>query len=120
MGFSSSPIFVYLQNFDKDTLGDVFEDFGLKWKTMESGEVAISSISSDDKVEDTTSLLLEALTQLAAEGSKALFVCFQIVTNNTAIQLSVKKNELNHNKAAKKAAFAKNCKKPPRPASSTS
>ena len=118
MGFSSSPIFVYLQNFDKDTLGDVFEDFGLKWKTMESGEVAISSISSD-KGEDTTSLLLEALTQLAAEGSKALFVCFQIAINNTAIQLSVKKNELNHNKAAKKAAFAKNCKKP-RPASSSS
>ena len=107
-----------MQNFDKDTLGDVFEDSGLKWKTTESGEVAISSIFSD-KGEDTTSLLLEASTQLAAEGSSALFVCFQIAINNTAIQLRVKKNEMNHNKAAKKAAFAKNCKKPC-PASSSS
>jgi hypothetical protein len=112
-------IFVHLQNFDKDTLGDVFEDSGLKWKTMESGEVAISSISSDKGEDSTTSLLLEASTQLTAEGLKALFVCFQIAINNTAIQLSVKNNELNHNKAAKKAAFAKNCKKP-RPASSSS
>jgi len=85
-------------------LGDVLEDSGLKWKT---GEVVISS----NKGEDTTSLLLEASTQLAAEGSKVLFVCFQIAINNTAIQLSVKKNELNYNKTAKKAAFAK-CKNP--------
>jgi hypothetical protein len=119
-GFQLQPfIFVHSQSFDKDTLDEVFEDSGLKWKTTESGEVAISSISSDDKGEDTTSLLLEASTQLAAEGSKALFVCFQIAVNNTAIQMSVKKNELNHNKAAKKRVFAKNCKKP-RPASSSS
>ena len=115
-GFQLQPyIFVHSQDFDKDSLGDVFEDSGLKWKTTESGEVAISSMSSDNK--DTTSLLLEASTQLAAEGSKALFVCFQIAINNTAMQLSVKKNELNANKAAKRAAFAK-CKKP-RPASSS-
>ena len=111
-GFQLQPyIFVHSQNFNEDTLGDVLEDSGHKWKT---GEVVISS----NKGEDTTSLLLEASTQLAAEGSKVLFVCFQIAINNTAIQLSVKKNELNRNKAAKKAAFAK-CKKP-RPASSSS
>lgn len=120
-GFQLQPyIFVHLQDFDKHTLGDAFEDSGLKWKIMESGEVAISTNSSDsdNKDKDTTRLLLEASTQLAAEGSKALFVCFQIAINNTAIQLSVKKNELSGNKAAKKAAFAK-CKKP-RPASSSS
>jgi hypothetical protein len=118
-GFQLQPyIFVHSQSFDEDTLGDVFEDSGLKWKTMESGEVVISSISSD-KGDDNTSLLLGASTQLAAEGLKALFVCFQIAINNTPIQLSVKKNELNHNKAAKKAAFAKKCKKPC-PASSSS
>jgi hypothetical protein len=75
----------------------VFEDSGLKWKTTESAEVAISSISSDKGEDTSTSLLLEASTQLVAEGSKALFVCFQIAINNAAIQLSVGKNELNHN-----------------------
>jgi hypothetical protein len=80
-------IFVHSQNFDKDTLRDVFEESGLKWETTESGEVAISS----NEGEDTTSLLLEALTQLAAEGSKALFVCFQITINNMTVQLSVKR-----------------------------
>jgi hypothetical protein len=68
-GFQLQPyIFVHLQNFDKDTLDEVLEDSGLKWKTTESGEVAISSISSDDKGEDTTSLLLHASTQLAADA----------------------------------------------------
>jgi len=119
-GFQLQPfIFIHSQSFDKDTLDEVLEDSGLQWKTTESGEVAISSISSDNKGEDTTSLLLEASTQLATEGLKALFVCFQIAIKNTAIQMSVKKNVLNHNKAAKKRAFAKNCKKP-RPASSSS
>ena len=80
------------------------------------GNVVISSI---DKKEDTTGAFLEAATQVAAEQSKALFICFQIAINDTAVQLSVKKNELKHNKAAKKAAFASLAHKNPRPGSST-
>ena len=77
------------------------------------GNVVISSI---DKKEDTTGSFFEAATQVAAEQSKALFVCFQIAINDPAVQLSVKKNKL---KPAKKAAFASLVRKNPRPHSST-
>jgi hypothetical protein len=61
------------------------------------------------------SLIFQAATRVAAEQSKASFACFQIAINDTAVQLSVKKHELKHNKSAKKAAFASMIRKnPPR------
>jgi hypothetical protein len=78
----------------------------------ERGDLIIAS-KKDSK--DTMSLFFQAATQVAAEQLKVLFVCFQIGINDMAVQLSVKKNELKHNKSAKKAAFASMIRKnPPR------
>jgi hypothetical protein len=68
-------------------------------------KLIISSISTSKDEEHSTSLLFfQAATRLAAEQPKALFVCFQIAINDSAVQLSVKKNSLKHKKTAKKAA----------------
>ncbi len=96
-------------------MDNMLEDTSLQWKKVD-GNMVISSI---DKKEDTTGSLFEAATQVAAEQSKALFFCFQIAINDTAVQLSVQKNKLKHNKAAKKAAFASLAHKNPRPGLST-
>jgi hypothetical protein len=108
-------IFVELQIFDKDTLDNMFEDTYLNWEMLGDREdLTITSKTKDGG--DTMSLFFQAATRTAAEQSKALFLCFQIAINDTAVQLSVKKNELKHNKSAKKAAFAfasMTSKKPP-------
>ncbi len=92
----------------------MFKDTYLNWeKSEEGGDLTITSKKKDS--EDTMSLFSQAATRVAAEQSKALFGCFQIAINDTAIQLSVKKNELKHNTSAKKAAFASMIRKnPPR------
>ncbi len=79
-------------------------------------KLIISSISTSKDEEHSTSLLFfQAATRLAAEQPKALFVCFQIAINDSAVQLSVKKNSLKHKKTAKKAAFEAMLRKnPPR------
>jgi hypothetical protein len=83
-------IFVELQIFDEDTLDNMFEDTYLNWeKSEERGDLTITSKKKDS--EDTMSLFFQAATRVAAEQSKALFVCFQIAINDTAVQLSVKK-----------------------------
>jgi hypothetical protein len=82
----------------------MFEDTYLKWeKSVEDWKLIISStIYSKDDEHSTSSFFFQAATCCTAEQSKALFVCFQIAINDTAVQLSVKKNELKHNKSAKK------------------
>ncbi len=92
----------------------MFKDIYLNWEKLEErGDLTITSKKKDS--EDTMSLFFQAVTRVAAEQLMALFVCFQIAINDTAVQLSAKKNELKHNKSAKKAAFASMiCKNPPR------